>query len=197
MAVIVFAPVERLPPFSLTVAVDPASAAVPTVVPARVNTTLPVGTVLLPGTVTVAVKVVLAVAVMLAGFAVTAVAVATDTGVTVTVAVALEPRKALLAPKLAVIVLLPRERLLALTSILALEPESVASPRVLLPNVKVTFPAGAALPLAAFTVAVNMMVWIDTMFDDDATRAVVVATGGGVTVTLTEPLELRNPVPPV
>ncbi len=191
------APVERLDPLTWTVAVEPFNAAVPILVPPRVNTTDPVGIVLLPGTVTVAVKVVLAFAAIVVELAVTAVLVATDTRLTVMVAVPFEPLKALVAPNVAVMVLLPRARLPALTLMLAVEPESVATPNVVLPRLKVTLPAGVALPLAAFTVAVTVVVWIERMEDGLAASVVVVATGGGVTVTTTVPLEFTKPVPAV
>jgi hypothetical protein len=67
--------------------------------------------------------------------------------------------------------------------------ESGALPRFTLPVVKVTVPDGRAVPLAAFTVTVNFVVALSIKAVEPAERVVVVATRGGVTVTVTEPAE--------
>jgi hypothetical protein len=90
-----------------------------------------------------------------------------------------------------VIVLFPMARLLPLTVTLAVEPETVADPRAVLPTVKVTLPVGVVLPLAAFTVAVNTVLAEDAMLAGFAATVVAVATGADV-VTVTVPVEPRN-----
>jgi hypothetical protein len=93
---------------------------------------------------------------------------------------------------LALIVLLPMARLLPLTVSVAVEPETVADPRVVLPTMKVTLPVSAVLPLAGFTVAVKTVLAEDAMLAGFAATVVVVATGGVVTATVTDPLELEK-----
>jgi len=85
-----------------------------------------------------------------------------------------------------VIVLLPLARLLALTGRVAVDPDSVADPRVLLPNEKVTVPVAAALPEVGFTVAVSTVLAVEEI---DAGLAETVVVVGAETVTVTEPLE--------
>jgi hypothetical protein len=104
----------------------------------------------------------------------------------------LEFAKLPVAAKLAVIVLLPMARPLPLTVRLAAEFETSADPNVVLPRVKVTVPAGAALPLAAFTVAVNTVLAEDNILAGLAETVVVVPTGGAVTAIIVEPLEFEK-----
>jgi len=94
-------------------------------------------------------------------------------------------------------VLAPEARLLPFTASVALPfaPEAVSGdvPSTVVPAANVTLPVGAAVPLAGLTVAVNCVVAVDEMLAGFANTAVVVATGGGVTVTLTvavEPVKL-------
>jgi hypothetical protein len=96
-----------------------------------------------------------------------------------------------------VIVLLPMAKLLPLTVTLAVEPETVADPRAVLPTAKVTLPVGTVEPPAGFTVAVNTVLAEDRMLPGFAATVVVVATGGVVTATVTDPLELEKPPAPV
>lgn len=84
---------------------------------------------------------------------------------------------------------LPATRPLPLTVRLAVAPDIVADPSVALPSVKVTVPAGALLPLAAFTVAVRTVLAEAAMLDGFASTVIAVATGGAVTATVTEPVE--------
>jgi hypothetical protein len=192
--------------FALTVKVatpllpDAASVPVPRIFVPRLKVTLPVGAVVPLAGFTIAVSVVLAVLAILAGLAETVVAVATGGIVTVTVAVPLDAVNALPAPKVAVTVLLPVARELALTVKVAtpLLPDaaSVPVPRVFAPRLKVTLPVGAVVPLAGFTVAVSFVLAVVAMLIGLAETAVVVATAAPVTVTTavaTEPLKVALP----
>ena len=62
---------------------------------------------------------------------------------------------------------------------------SVAVPREVVPSLKETVPVGEAVPEAGLMVAVNCVVPVDAMLVGFAVVAMVVATGG--TVTLTSP----------
>lgn len=84
---------------------------------------------------------------------------------------------------------MPEARLLAWTVRVAVDPEIVDEPRVVLPSAKVTVPVGAALPLAGFTVAVSTVLPEEVMLAGFATTAMVV---GDVTVTVIEPPELMK-----
>jgi len=64
-----------------------------------------------------------------------------------------------------------------------------ALPSEVFPIANVTLPAGAELPLAALTVAVNWVVALCAMAAGLAVSAVVVATAGAVTTTVTEPVD--------
>jgi|SRR5580658_5878592 hypothetical protein len=66
---------------------------------------------------------------------------------------------------------------------------NVALPSEVFPIVKVTLPATAALPLAAFTIAVNWVVALNAMLAGLAATTVVVATGDAVTSTIAEPAD--------
>jgi hypothetical protein len=70
------------------------------------------------------------------------------------------------------------------------EAASVAVPSAVLPTENVTVPAGATLPLAGVTVAVSCVVPAAAMVAGAAMMAVLLATGGPVTVTVMEAVEL-------
>ena|ERR1700677_255360 len=72
---------------------------------------------------------------------------------------------------------------------------SVAVPSAVLPTENVTEPAGAALPLAGVTVAVNWVVPAAATLSGLAATVVLVATKAPVTVTVAEAVEaLKLPV---
>lgn len=100
----------------------------------------------------------------------------------------------------AVIVLLPAARLLPLTVRVAMDEEpdavSAADPSDTLPRLKVTVPAGAALPAGPFIVAVTCVDAVCAMLAALAVTVVVVATVGAVTTTSTVADEAANPVAP-
>jgi hypothetical protein len=74
------------------------------------------------------------------------------------------------------------------------EPARLAVPSNVLPSVKETEPVGVALPLAAFTVAVSVVVLPAAMLAGLAATVVVVAT---VKLTVTVPDEaLKAALPP-
>lgn len=83
----------------------------------------------------------------------------------------------------------PKVRALPLTVSVAADPETAAEPRFVLPLVNTTVPAGEALPLAGFMVAVKTVLAVELKLVGLADTVVVVATGGGVTVTVTVPVE--------
>ena len=94
-------------------------------------------------------------------------------------------------------VLLPTARLLPFTvrAAVAFPPDaaSVTEPRIVFPMTNLTLPGGAADPLAGLTVAVKSVVPVEAIEVGLAASAVVVATiGGGVTVTVAEPVELAK-----
>jgi hypothetical protein len=101
----------------------------------------------------------------------------------------LELAKLPVAAKVALMVLLPIARLLPWTVRVAVDPEIVAVPRVVLPTVKVTVPAGAVAPLAGLTVAVNTVLAEERMVAGFAASVVVVPV---VATTAVEPLELEK-----
>ena len=70
-------------------------------------------------------------------------------------------------------------------------PDAVSGsvPKGINPSENVTFPVGAVVPLAGFTVAVTLVEPPDATVDGLAEAEVVVATGAAVTVTDTVPLE--------
>lgn len=79
---------------------------------------------------------------------------------------------------------------------MALEPDAVnvPVPNVTVPRVKVTVPVGAVIPLAGFTVAVRTVLAVGAMLVGLADKAVVVDTGGAVTVTAVVPLDALKDV---
>jgi len=97
--------------------------------------------------------------------------------------------------------LLPRLNLLpaTLNTAAAIPPVTVkvALPRDVLPRAKFTVPAGRAVPLAAFTIAVTVVVSLGAMVGGLAAATVVVATGGRATATVTDAVEaLKVLLPP-
>ena len=83
----------------------------------------------------------------------------------------------------------------AVDVVLAAAPDaaaSVAVPSEVLPFENVTVPDGAALPLAAVTVAVNCVLPAAKMLAGLATMVVVVAIGALVTVTAAEAVEAEK-----
>jgi hypothetical protein len=107
--------------------------------------------------------------------------------VTVTVTDPVDALKAFVPVKAAVMTLLPIARLLPVTVSVAIAepPERVsgAEPRRVVPRVKDTVPAGAALPEAGLTVAISCVVAAGAMLARLAVTVVVVATPDDVTVT--------------
>jgi hypothetical protein len=82
------------------------------------------------------------------------------------------------------------------------EPASVAVPSeigpaaVAVPNENVRLPAGATVPVAAFTVTLNCVDALWAMLAGLAVTVVVVATAGLVTITTTDPEEAaKTPLP--
>jgi len=72
----------------------------------------------------------------------------------------------------------------------------VALPRDVFPRAKLTAPAGRAVPLAAFTIAVIVVVAFGAIVGGLAAATVVVAASGIATVTVTEAVEpLKAPLP--
>ncbi len=74
--------------------------------------------------------------------------------------------------------------------------DRVAAPREVFPRLKVTVPVGNAVPDAALTVTVMVVLPVGAMLAEPAVTPVVVATVGGVIVTVTEavdPLNLLSP----
>jgi hypothetical protein len=194
----VLLPVARAVPLTVKVATpllpDISRVPLPSVLFPKVNVTVPPGAaaVALAGF-TVAVIVVLALLAILAGLAETVVVVDMAGTVAVTVTVPLDAEKALPAPYVAVIVLLPVASELPFTVKVAtpLLPDtaSVPVPSVLVPSVKVTAPPGAAVPLAGFTVAVSIVLAVLAILEGLAATVVVVATAGTITVTVAVPLD--------
>lgn len=70
--------------------------------------------------------------------------------------------------------------------------ERVAVPSVTEPAVKVTLPAGAAAPLAAFTVAVSCVVAVVAIVEGLAETTVVVAIIAAVTVTVVDAVDAEK-----
>lgn len=64
------------------------------------------------------------------------------------------------------------------------DPASVAVPSAVGPTVNVTLPVGAVLPVPAFTDTVRTLLALCAIVVGAAAKVVVVAVGGGVTVTL-------------
>jgi hypothetical protein len=92
-----------------------------------------------------------------------------------------------------VIALVPVANALAFTlseAVPAAEREAV--PKLLLPRLNVTVPVGAALPLAALTVAVSDVDPVVLMDVGLAVRVVVVATTGMVTVTVAAAVDVAK-----
>lgn len=176
----------KLLPFTVRVAADPDTVADPRVVLPRVKVTVPVGEPLPLAGFTVAVKTVLPEDEIVAWLAATVVVVPTSA---VTLVEPLELAKLPSAAKVALMVLLPIARLLPWTARVAVVPEIVADPRMVLPTVKVTVPAGALVPLAGFTVAVNTVLAEERMVAGFAASVVVVPV---VATTAVEPLELEK-----
>lgn len=184
--------VRRLP-LIVILAAEPDTGSVPRVVLPSRNVTVPVGEVVPEAALIVAVTMVLAVETKLAGLAATVVVVATGGAVTATLTEPLEFEKLPVAEYFAVMVLLPTVRLLPLMVRLAVDPDRFSDPRVVLPRVKVTVPVGEALPLAALTVAVTVVLEVETIVAEFAETVVVVATEPGLAmVTVTAPLDPRN-----
>jgi hypothetical protein len=74
---------------------------------------------------------------------------------------------------------------------------NVALPRDVFPTAKFTVPAGRAVPLAALTIAVTVVVALGAIDGGLAAAIVVVAAGGRATVTITEAVEpLKALLPP-
>ena len=95
--------------------------------------------------------------------------------------------------------MLPTDNLPAPTDSVAVpkepEPTSDAAPSKADPAKNDTLPAGAALPLAGLTVAVNSVVPVAGMLAGAAVSEVVVATDGTATVTVADAVEpLKLPV---
>lgn len=90
---------------------------------------------------------------------------------------------------MALIVLLPRAKLLPLTVRVAFDPEIVADPRVVLPSLKLTVPVAAALPTVGFTVAVSTVLPDEAMFDGLAATVVIV---GAAIMRVVVPVELEK-----
>ncbi len=186
----VFDPSARALPLTVKVAVDPETVADPSDVLPTLNATVPAGGVLPVAAFIVAVKTVLAVEEKLVGLAVTVVVVATGGGVTVTVTVPFEFWKLPVATKLAVMLLLPTTRLLALTVRLAVPAPTVAVPSVVFPSANVTLPVA----LAGLRVAFTTVLAVEAIVDGLAATVVDVAAGAAVTATVTEPFEVRKPL---
>jgi hypothetical protein len=70
----------------------------------------------------------------------------------------------------------------------------VALPRDVLPRAKLTVPAGRAVPLAAFTIAVTVVVALGAMVAGLAAATVVVAVTDAVTTTTTDPADAAKPL---
>ena len=85
---------------------------------------------------------------------------------------------------------MPTVRLLPFTVTVAAPLDSVPDPRVTVPFKKVTLPVGTLDPLAALTVAFNWVVPVAAMLAGLADNAVLVDTGGEVTVIGTELVDL-------
>ena len=194
-------PVASALPLTVKVAMpllpDTARVPLPSVLFPKVNVTVPLGAAVPLDGLTVAVSVVLALLAIPAGLAETVVVVAMAG--TVTVTVPLDAVKALPAPYVAVIVLLPVASELPLTVNVAtpLLPEAarVPAPSVLFPRVKVTVPLGAVVPLDGFTVAVSVVLAVLAILVGLAETVVVVATAGTVTVTVAVPLDAVKELP--
>jgi hypothetical protein len=88
-------------------------------------------------------------------------------------------------------VLLPAARLLALTVRVAPDAVNGAVPSVVFPSPNVTLPAGTAVPLAGFTMAVSCVVAVDAMLAGFAVTDIVVETGA-VTVTVVDAVALAK-----
>jgi hypothetical protein len=74
---------------------------------------------------------------------------------------------------------------------------NVALPRDVFPRAKVTAPSGRAAPLAAFTIAVTVVIPFEAMAGGLAAATVEVAASGRATVTVTEAVEpLKALLPP-
>lgn len=187
-----FLPTPRLLPFTVRLAVEPDIVADPRVALPSLKVTVPDGAAAPLDAFNVAVRTVLAEAAIVAGLATTVSVVATSGTVTVTVTEPVEFEKLPVAAKFAVILLLPTESLLPWTVMLAVDPEIVVVPRVLLPSRKVTVPAAAAVPLVGLTVAVSDVLPEEEMLAGLAASVVVVATGGAETATVTDPLDVEK-----
>ena len=87
--------------------------------------------------------------------------------------------------------MVPMARLLPLRVRLALDAESGALPRMVLPSEKVTLPVGAEVPLV-FTVAVSSVEAVDAMEEGLAVTKRVVVTRGAITVMAVELPEPRK-----
>src|SRR5580658_5541934 len=73
---------------------------------------------------------------------------------------------------------------------------SVALPREVFPRAKLTVPAGRAVPLAAFTIAVTVVAALAAIVGGLAAATVVVAASGRATVTVTDAVEPLKPLLP-
>ena len=83
---------------------------------------------------------------------------------------------------------------LTVSEAVAEEPEAakVLVPRGVFPSENVTVPEGAVDPVAGLTVAVRTVLPVVTRFAGDAVRVVEVGTGGELTATGTEAVELAK-----
>jgi hypothetical protein len=90
--------------------------------------------------------------------------------------------------------LLPRLNLLPATlktaAVIPPVTVNVALPRDVFPRANVTAPSGRAAPLAAFTIAVTVVVALEAIAGGLAAATVVVAASGRATETVTEAVEL-------